>query len=53
LTPTGAIIICASGFFLLLMALMAGYLPSRRASRIDPEGRSQTNNHTKRDMDES
>jgi predicted permease len=35
-TPTDPIIISASAMFLLLMALIAGYLPSRRASRLDP-----------------
>jgi predicted permease len=36
LTPTDPVIICASAVFLLWMALIAGYLPSRRASRLDP-----------------
>jgi ABC-type antimicrobial peptide transport system permease subunit len=36
LTPTDPIIIGASTMFLLWMALIAGYLPSRRASRPDP-----------------
>jgi predicted permease len=36
LTPTDPTIIGASAMFLLLMALIAGYVPSRRASRLDP-----------------
>jgi ABC-type antimicrobial peptide transport system permease subunit len=36
LTPADPIIISTSAIFLLSMALVAGYLPSRRASRLDP-----------------
>jgi putative ABC transport system permease protein len=36
LMPTDPVIICASTISLLLMALIAGYLPSWRASRLDP-----------------
>jgi ABC-type antimicrobial peptide transport system permease subunit len=36
LTPTDPVIICASAMSLLLMALIAGYVPSRCASRLDP-----------------
>jgi ABC-type antimicrobial peptide transport system permease subunit len=36
LTPTNPIVISAGATFLLLMALIAGYLPSLRASRLDP-----------------
>jgi ABC-type antimicrobial peptide transport system permease subunit len=36
LSATDPIVISAGAAFLLLMALVAGHLPSRRASRLDP-----------------
>lgn len=36
LKPTDPVIICASALVLMLMALIAGYLPAWGASRVDP-----------------
>jgi putative ABC transport system permease protein len=36
LTPTDPITIAAGALVMMIVALLAGYIPARRASRVDP-----------------